>query len=227
MAQSYVYITLDTTAPTNPIVRIEGDALYTSNQLVTLNISVDDTITTGYQMKIWGSVDPSNDTNIQTTEELSEWISFSENPQVMLSGLDGTKTINIRVRDDVHNPSSVAVDTIEMDGSIPTVTVTTPDIPKISKVEGKDTTSFTFQSSENFVEYKVKLVGTTGAKEDAGQLIGVVNGSINTSGTGTFPSSTITTVTLKAKDLESAMANMNGQNIIKVFVKDEAGLWSA
>ena len=224
---NYVYITLDTTAPSNPVITIEGDAIYTSDQLVGLNVSVDDPDTTGYQMLIWGDVDAAYEPNIQTDEVNSSWIAFNATPQLKLSSGDGSKTINIRVRDDVHNASSVAVDNINMDTSIPTVTTTSPDVAKISKITGKNTANFTFQSNENYTEYKVKLVGNTGATHDTGTLIGTTNGSVNTSATGTFDSSTVTTVTLKARDLEDALANMNGQNIIKVFVKDESGLWSS
>src|SRR5690606_18516195 len=185
-------------------IMIDGDAIHTANQMVTLTVSVSDGNTTGYQMKIWGDVDDSNDPNVQTTEVASQWHSFSTNPQVRLADTDGVKEISIRVRDDVHNASSVAVDSINLDTSMPTVTVTNPDVSKISKVAGKDTASFTFQVNENFVEYKVKLVGTTGATHDTGTQIPTAGGSTNVTGTGTFTSATVTTVTLKALDLETA-----------------------
>ena len=224
---NFVYITLDTTAPASPTVSIEGAAIHTSNQMVTLTVSVADAVTTGYQIKIWGDVDPTNDPNVQPLEANAQWASYTTTPQVKLSAADGAKTINIRVRDDVHNISTVAVDSITMDTSIPTVTVTNPSVTKISKVAGKDTTSFTFTVNEAFTEYKVKLVGTTGATHTTGTQIPTTGGSSNVSGTGSYTSSTVTTVTIKAADLETATANMNGQNTIKVFVKDSSGLWSA
>lgn len=224
---NFVYITLDTTAPTNPTISIEGAAVHTSLQMVTVSIGVSDAVTTGYQMKIWGDVDNSNDPNVQTTEVASQWASFSNSPQVKLSAGDGTKTLSVKVRDDVHNPSTVAIDSITMDTSIPTVTVTNPSVAKISKVEGKDATSFTFTVSEDYIEYKVKLVGSTGATEGTGTQIGTAGGSTNVAGTGSFTGSTVTTITIKAADLETASANMNGQNTLKVFVKDTSGLWSA
>jgi hypothetical protein len=46
------------------------------------------------------------------------------NPQVKLSAGDATKTINVRVRDAVNNPSNVAVDSVNLDATIPTITVT-------------------------------------------------------------------------------------------------------
>lgn len=224
---NYIYITLDTTAPSNPTVIIDGGAIYSTDFLVDLTISVGDVNTIGYQMKIWGDVDEEYNPNIRANEQDSAWITFSTNPQIKLSANDGKKTINVRVRDDVHNASSVAIDDITLDTSIPTVTVTQPDVSKISKQEGKDTASFTFQSNEDFVEYKVKLVGNTGATHDTGTNIPTTNGSINTSGTGVFTASTVTTVTIKGRDLELAGATTDGQKIIKVFVKDSSGQWSA
>lgn len=224
---NFVYITLDTTAPSNPTISIEGAAVHTSLQMVTVTISVSDSNTSGYQMKIWGDVDNTNDPNVQSTEANAQWVPYSTTPQVKLSSGDGTKTLSVKVRDDVHNSSTVGIDSITMDTSIPTVTVTNPSVVKISKVAGKDSSSFTFTVNEAFVEYKVKLVGTTGATHTTGTQIGTASGSVNVSGTGTYTSSTVTTVTIRAADLETATANMNGQNIIKVFVKDTSGLWSA
>jgi hypothetical protein len=224
---NFVYIVLDTTAPSNPTLQISGGAIYSTNQLVDLTISVGDGDTTGYQMLIFGDVDETYNVSIQSTEGTSGWIPYSVNPQVKLSSSDGAKTISLRVRDDVHNPSSIVVANITMDTSIPTVTATGTDVPKISKIVGKDTVSFTFSSNEDFLEYKVKLVGTIGATQETGTLIPTTNGSINTSGTGSFTSSTVTTVTLKGKDLELAGATTDGQLVIKVFVKDDSNHWSA
>jgi len=224
---NFVYITLDTTAPSNPIINISGGAVFTTAQLVNLSISVEDTDKTGYQMLVWGDVDTTYDTNIKEEEGLSSWIPYNNNPQIRLSAGDGSKTISIRVRDDVHNASSVAVGSISMDTSVPTVTVTTPDVSKISKIAGKDTTSFTFSANEDFSEYKVKLVGSIGATENTGEIIPTAGGSINTSGEdGDYDSGQVITVTVKGLDLETAGATSDGQKIIKVFVRDLSGLWS-
>lgn len=223
---NYIYITLDTTAPSNPIISIYGDAIYTTSQLATLSISVGDSDTTGYQMKIWGDVDTSYDVNIQDSEELSMWIPYSNSPQIKLSANDGQKNVSLRVRDDVYNMSSVAVDNIIMDTSIPTVTTTTPDVSKISKVLGRDTFSFTFTSNEDFSEYKVKLVGTIGSTHDTGTTIPTDGGSVNTIGSLGYSSGQVITTTIRGADLESAGATTDGQKIIKVFVKDTFGNWS-
>lgn len=226
---NFVYITLDTTSPANPVVSISGGAVFATSQLVTLTISVGDGDTTGYTMKIWGdsnSIDDTYNTNIQNTEGASQWIAYNTNPQIKLSATEGVKTINIKVRDDVFNESSVAVDTITLDTSIPTITTTLTGASKISKIATKDTSSFTFQSTESFIEYKVKLVGTTGSAENTGTQIPTTAGSANVSGTGSFTSATVTTVTIKGADLEAAGATSGTQAIIKVFVKDASGQWS-
>lgn len=229
MTQNYVYITLDTTAPANPVVTISGGAQAVANALVTLAISVSDGDTTGYTMKVWGNVDTTYDPNVQTDEASSSWFAYNTAPQVKLdSSSDGTKTINVRVRDAVNNPSSIAVDTVNLDTALPTVTVTLPDVNAISLQTGKDHFSFTFQSSDIYTDYKVMLVGTTGATDSQGTQIPTAGGSSNVSGTGLSVSAgTISTVTIYAVDLQSASANMNGQNIVKVFVKNQAGIWSA
>lgn len=224
---NFVYITLDTTAPSNPVITIAGGAVFTTAQLVNLSISVDDADKTGYQMLIWGDVDTTYDANVKATEGASLWAPFNASPQIKLSAGDGNKTINVRVRDDVHNASSVAIDSISMDMSLPTVTVTTPDVSKISKVAGKDAFSFTFSSNEAFTEYKVKLVSATGAAENTGTTIPTTNGSVNTAGSaGNYTSGQVITVSIKGNDLASAGASTDGQKIVKVFVKDNSGQWS-
>lgn len=223
---NFIYITLDTTPPSNPLIKISNGAISTTSRLVALTVGTGDSNTTGYQMKIWGDVDESHNNNIKKTEVLSLWIPYSTNPQIMLSDIDGTKNISIKIRDDVHNESSLASSSIKLDTKIPTVTVNSADVPKISKVAGKDTFSFTFNSDKNVTEYKVKLVNISNATHDTGAIIGTTNGSMSTSGNNLIEEGNITTVTVKALDLELAGATTDGQKIIKVFVKDEFGKWS-
>lgn len=224
---NFVYIDLDTTAPTNPLLSIESDAVYATTQIVNLTVGVDDTVTTGYQMIIWGNVDTTYDLNVQATEGASSWIAYATSPQVKLSTGDGSKTLNVRVRDDVHNPSTIASDSITLDSTIPTVTTTGTDVSKISKVTGKDTFSFTFSADSDYVEYKVKLVGSTGAVHSTGTTIPTTAGSTNTSGTaGNYTNGQVIAVSIKGLDLETAGATTDGQKIIKVFVKESSGTWS-
>lgn len=223
---NFVYITLDTTAPSNPVINISGGAVFATTQLVNLTVSVGDTDTAGYTMKIWGDVDKSYNPSIQATEVESGWIAYNTLPQIMLSAGDGNKTINIKVRDDVYNESSIAIDDIKLDTELPTVTVTMPDVAKVSKMAGKNLASFTFSCNEEYTDYKVKLVGATGATENTGTQIPTTHGSLNVSGTGSFTSATVTTVTISGADLELAGATTGTKAIIKVFVKDTSGQWS-
>ncbi|AYP68271.1 hypothetical protein PQE75_gp208 [Bacillus phage vB_BcoS-136] len=220
---NYIIIQLDTTAPSNPTIVINGGATYSNQDLVDLLIGTSDSITTGYQMKIWGNVDEGHDSNIKATEGSSAWISFSTTKQIKLSSGDGAKTIYLRLRDDVHNQSSVVSDTIQLDMSLPNVTVGQPDVSKISLQPTKNTSSFTFTSSTPFIEYKVKVVSSAGATHTTGEQIHTDGGSVNTSGIGEFDAPI--TVTIKGEDLLTASSG-DGDKIIKVFVKNIAGTWS-
>jgi hypothetical protein len=222
---NYFNLTLDTTAPSNPTIAIEGGATFATQVLVNCTISTSDGDTTGYQMMIWGDVDPSYNVNIQSTEGGSSWIAFAVTQQIKLSTGDGIKTVYIRVRDDVYNASGQASDTIQLNTTIPTVNCTAVDVSKISKVSGKNVASFSFTSDIDFVEYKVKVVSATNATEGIGTVIPTTNGSTNMASTGTFSANSAIVCTIHGEDLELASSG-DGVKIIKVFVKDAAGNWS-
>jgi hypothetical protein len=223
---NYVTIILDTTEPSSPSLSIDGGNTYATAQLVDLTIGTTDPDTTGYQMLLWGDVDGTFDTNIQSEELNSTWITFNPLKQVKLASGDAQKTVYVKIRDKVHNVSSQASDSIILDTSKPTVTTTAPDIDTISKQPNKNEASFTFTVDKVFVEYKVKVVSSTGAAENTGTTLGTVNGSTNTSGTGTFSASTPITVTVTGADLELASSG-DGEKYVKVFCLDESGKWSA
>lgn len=222
---NYFYLTLDTTAPSNPTILIANGVTFATQQLVDITIGTSDSITTGYQLKIWGDVDTTFDTNIQTTEVASSWITYTTSKQIKLSNGDGQKTINIRIRDDVYNISALITDTIILDTTLPIVSIVGADVPKISKNTGKNVASFSFQADCAFVEYKVKVVAAIGSTHETGTQIGTANGSTNMSGTGTFAANTPINCSIKGTDFELASTG-DGQKIIKVFVKDESGQWS-
>jgi hypothetical protein len=224
---NYVYLILDTTGPSNPSIVIEGGATYATQQLVNLTLGTTDNPTTNYQMKIWGDVDTTYDANIKTSEETSAWFTYTTNKQIKLSTGEAEKTIYFRVRDKVFNESAIVNDKISLDLSIPVVTMSTIDVDTVSEKVGKDTASFTFSSDTPFIEYKVKVVTATGADHTLGTLIPTTAGSVNTSATGSFNTSvTPISVQIKGTDLKTASAG-DAQKIIKVFVKDAAGFWSA
>ena len=223
---NYFNLILDTTAPASPVVSINSGAAYTSSQSVTLTISTTDAVTTGYQMKIWGNVDTVNDANVQATEPTSTWITYATSKAVKLAATDGSKTIYLKIRDDVFNESAQVSDSITLDTTLPAATISVaPDVTKVSKVSGKDTCSFSFQVDTGFVEYKVKVVTSTNATQDTGALIPITAGSTNMSGTGTFLALTNINCTIKGTDLETASIG-DATKIVKVFTKDSAGNWS-
>lgn len=219
---SFFNLLLDTLAPDNLIAKLNNGALYTSSTAATLSVAVDDTDTTGYQMKIWG-VDGVTD------EADASWETFAASKAITLPTGDGLKTINVKVRDDVGNETAAATVTITLVSDVPVVTVTGPDKSKISKVAGFDAAVISFMANMAFVEYKVCVVPAENSLVDAGALIPVAGGSINTSGTQTaespFPADTAINVTINGTDLESASGG-DGTKIVKVFVKDDRDIWS-
>jgi hypothetical protein len=217
---------LDTTAPSNPTIAIEGGQAYATQQLVNTNITCADTDKTNYQMKIWGDVDLAFDVKVQAEELNSEWMTYASTKQIKLSPGSGQKTVYIKVRDDVYNESSQANDSISLDVTIPVVEITPPAISKISKNAGKNTASFSFTASEDYLEYKVCVVAGGGDAHDTGTIIPTTGGSTGMGGTGTFTGSNVMSCIIKGSDLQTA-SSVDGQKVIKVFVRDTSGQWSA
>jgi hypothetical protein len=221
---NYFYITLDLTGPANPTLSIEGGSDYATEQIVNLSIGTTDSDTTSYEMKIWGNVDLTYNSNIQAIEGNSTWIPYNNSQQIKLSVEDGNKTINLKLRDSVYNESSVVSESISLDLSIPTANVGSPDVNIVSLKPGKNVFNFSFSSVENFEEYKVKVVTSENAPHDSGVLISSANGSTNVSGAAGNYSNPIS-VSINTQDLYNASSG-GGQKIIKVFIKDSAGHWS-
>lgn len=218
-------ITLDTTGPANPTLAINGGSAFATTEIAIANIGTTDGSTVGYQIKVWGSVNPASNANIQATEGASSWITYNAAQPITLSDGDGVKTINMRIRDDVGNQTSIVTDTITVDETLPVATMSVPFAPiKISKVAGFDTSTGSFQSDTAIQAWKVKVVPSSGSTESSGTLIPTTGGSLNTSG-GALAATTNQSVTIKGVDLEAASAG-DGEKIVKVFVQDIAGNWS-
>lgn len=215
---SFFNLILDTLAPSGVSLIINGGAQYSTNRDVSLEIKTSDTDSTGYQMKIWGIDGVDSETS-------ASWETFSKTKNVTLSNGDGLKTIYIKIRDDVYNESSPVSSSIILNTSVPSVTITGPDVSRISKVSPKNVASFSFICDVDFVEYKVKVVPSNTSLQDAGTQIGTDGNSINMYGSGTFPANTAIQCKIYGSDLESASSG-DGTKIIKVFVKNEAGTWS-
>ena len=215
---SYFNLVLDTLAPQGLSVKLNNGSQYTTSKNVTLSISVSDTSTSGYQMKLWG-IDGA------TSEDTATWETFAPTKSVALPTGDGLKTVYVKVRDDVCNETAAASATITLDTSVPAVTIIGPDVSRISKTAPKNVATFSFTSDVAFTEYKIKVVPSKSSLHDAGTLIGTANGSTNMSATGTFKASTAISCKIYGKDLEAASSG-DGEKIIKVFVKNAHGTWS-
>jgi hypothetical protein len=224
---SFFNLTLDTIAPAVPTILLASGAAYTTTQILTAGISTTDGDTTGYQMKLWGDIDPVYDADVQVLEGSSNWIAYTISKSIKVSTGDGLKTVYLKIRDAVWNVSAQTSDTITLDTIVPVSTVSLgPDVTVVSKQTGKRTCSFSFQSDSIFDQYKVKVVPATGSLENAGTQIGITNGSTNMSGSaGNYPATTNIACTIDGADLEVASSG-DGVKIVKVFVKDQAGNWS-
>lgn len=216
---SFFNLTLDTLAPTGLAVSLNDSAEYTTSATVTLSVEVEDSPTTGYQMKIWGI-------NSAENEDDASWETYTSSKSITLISGDGQKTVYVKVRDDVGNETSAVTDTIILDTKVPSVTITGPDKSKISKVATFNESRFSFSADVAFEEYKVCVVPQNSSTQEAGQVIPTTAGSTNTSGSdGDYEASTPIQVMINGTDLETVSGG-DGVKIIKVFVRTAAGTWS-
>lgn len=215
---SYFNLVLDTLAPQGLTVKLNNGSQYTTSKNVSLSVSISDTSTSGYQMKVWGIDGASSEDN-------ATWETFAATKSIALPTGDGLKTVYVKVRDDVCNETAAASATITLDTSVPAVTIIGPDVSRISKTAPKNVATFSFTSDVDFVEYKIKVVPSQSSLNDAGTLIGTANGSANMKGTGTFKKNNAISCKIYGKDLEMASSG-DGEKIIKVFVKNAHGTWS-
>lgn len=156
---SYFNLILDTLAPAGVSIIINDGAEYTTTQAVTLEISTSDSDTTGYQMKIWG-IDGAE------TEPEASWETYTASKSVNLVTGDGQKTVYVKVRDDVMNESATVSSIITLNTTVPTVTIGSVDVTRISKTEPKNVSTFTFSSDTAFTEYKVNTISIFGKSTD-------------------------------------------------------------
>jgi len=229
---NYFDLTLDTTGPSNPSVALQSGNQYATAVLVTATVSTGDATTTSYQMQFWGDLDLAwakangivGSSATATDEASALWITYATSKQLQLSTGDGTKTVYLKLRDDVYNVSAQASDQITLDTTKPTITITGPDVSKVSMVSGKNVASFSFTSDSDYQQYIVKVVASSGADHTTGTTIGTANSSTNMSG-GAGTASTVINCQVNGSDLQAASAG-DGTKIIKVFVEDNAGNWS-
>lgn len=230
---STVSITLDTAAPGGVAIVLAAGVPIVSVFDVVAAISTTDTDSTGYQMKLYGDVDDAHaPAEYRTLEADAPWISLAASKNIRLTAGDGVKTVRVKVRDDVFNPSGEATDTITVDTSVPVITVSSgPNPGRISKQTGKRTSSFSWSSDKALMAYEVRLVPAADSLRGAGTLIAATNGSQNVSGGATGAATPVTTQ-IDGSDLETAGVNGNAAyngavGIVKAFGQEAAnGVWS-
>ena len=132
---SYINLTLDTIAPSGLSVLLNSGASHTAVTAVKLNVTCGDADTTGYQMKIWGTAEA-------PTESDASWETFVSEKTITLPTGDGTKTVYIKIRDDVWNESVAVSDTIILRTVVPVVDLSNVTLSRLSEKEGKNITTF-------------------------------------------------------------------------------------
>lgn len=116
------------------------------------------------------------------------------------------------ILDHYNKGTAVLVDTTP---PIPNITISASPT-KISRVVGKDASSFTFQANENIQAWQVRFVPSSTSSYTSGTLI--------ESG-GAVAANTNINVTITDDEAVAAGA-LEGFNTVKVFVQDTAGNWS-
>ena len=169
---SYVNLILDTIGPSGVSVVINNGETKTTSTAVTLAIGCGDADLTGYQMKIWGVAGAE-------TEDSAPWETYQSSKTVTLPTRDGTKTVYVKVRDDVWNESTAVSDNINLYTTAPTVDEFVLTSSKISLVDQKNHSGGSFHFNEPIDAVKIMIVDNINATHNAaGNLsIPVTNGS--------------------------------------------------
>ena len=110
--------------PPSGSVSINNDDVYTNSTIVTLNLSAtDDVGITGYYISTGSStasISSSGWTSVTSTTNYNEYVSHT------LSSGDGEKTVYVWYKDNSENISDVVSDSIILDQTSPTMTITSP-----------------------------------------------------------------------------------------------------
>jgi len=224
-------LTLDTKPPAAPALLIEGGVAVTGRRTATVALSSADYLAGSRdvaEMKLWGDVEPGSDPLVAPLEADALWQAFQPTYTIRLSEGAGRKTLYARLKDDVCNETVVFSDFIDLNLTVPVVTVVTPiNRSRISKTAPCDLAVFSWESSLAFDRYEVRVVPTEGSPQGAGAIIPTTAGSVNVAASGqTWPAETAITTTIRGTDLATASPG-DGNKIIKIFVrKAGTGVWS-
>ena len=106
------------------------------------------------------------------------------------------------------------------DTTAPVVTIHSITAGKISRIAGKDSTDIGWSADEDFTSYQIRLVPTSESTVTQGTLIEQDQNPAAGGVAGTIYTSTVT------DDELVTGAGIEGNNIVKIFVRDAAGNWS-
>ena len=183
----------DTTKPTGSIT-INSGASYTKSTTVTLSLTARDSIgVTGYYLST-SSTKPSSGNTGWTS--ISSTTSYSSDVSYTLSSGDGSKTVYVWYKDTAGNVSDTVSDSITLDTTAPTVTITSP------------TSDGTYTTTNS-------TIGLGGNATDSTSGVSNVKWSNNTGGSGTASGTTSWSL--------SSISLLNGDNTITVTAADNAG----
>ncbi len=117
------FTTLDTTPPDGSL-NIDNSSGYTNTRSITLTLSATDNVgVTGYYLSASAATPSSSDAGWVSVASAS---SYNASVSYSLSGGDGTKLVYAWFKDASGNISGAASDTIALDTSVPSITVTSP-----------------------------------------------------------------------------------------------------
>lgn len=230
-------ITLDTTGPSSPTMTLNAGAPETDDRNVSALFQTGDPAAVGYEVKVWGDLDltwaianglADPAAAAPYDEADAEWVAWQPSRSLRLSSGDGDKAVSYRFRDAVYNQSVSRTESIRLAEAAPlTVTVLAPTADTVSKQAGKDSTDLSWSVDGVFEEYVVKVVPDAASVHTDGVPIPSAGGSLNVAGVaGGYPANTPIVTTVTGVDLEAA-AGAGGAKVVKVFVLDAAGRWSA
>ncbi|MEK9144991.1 MAG: hypothetical protein AAB339_05220, partial [Elusimicrobiota bacterium] len=118
---------IQTPTPTSTLtgsININGGATYTNSTTVTLNLSASNIIgVTGYYLSTSSTKPSSGDTGWTS---ISSTASYSADVSYSLSSGNGNQTVYVWYKDTAGNISDVANDSIILDTTAPTITITSP-----------------------------------------------------------------------------------------------------
>lgn len=234
---SYFNLTLDTTGPSGVSVKINGDDNNTTTTAATLTISCDESDTSNCMMKVWGDINDSMGNPI-STEADAVWQNFSPTLNIVLTECSGgeneTKTVFVKVRDDVWNESIAVSDTITLYVVVPTVSVIS-SISRISKISTKAMGLFSFTVDKPCNDLKVMVVSSVNSLvNDPSNAEIIIDNNGEDMPLGEYIVSNADGIIEKGREyggiisgtyLEKASEG-DGVKIIKLFARGQNGAWS-